>query len=40
MLCGTGKKENYYSLIPIYNKKKNQWELNGEPVSTILESEE
>jgi group I intron endonuclease len=35
MLCGDGKKSNYYQEIPIYNKKHKRWELYGEPVSTI-----
>lgn len=40
MLCGDGKKNNFYQTIPIYSKKKHQWMLNGEPVSTIPESGE
>lgn len=40
MLCGDGKKDNFYQTIPIYSKKKKQWILNGEPVSTISESGE
>ena len=40
MLCGDGKKDNFYKTIPIYSKKRQQWMLNGEPVSTISESGE
>lgn len=40
MLCGDGKQNNFYQQIPIYNKKKKQWLLNGEPVTTISESGE
>ena len=29
-----------YKQIPVFKKSINRWELNGEPVSTILESEE
>ena len=33
-------KNSIYNDVPIYKKIKKCWELNGEPVSTILESEE
>lgn len=37
MLCGDGKRNNFYQQLPIYNKRKKQWLLNGEPVTTIPE---
>lgn len=36
ILCGNG----YTKDVPVYKKKEKQWYLNGEPVSTILGSEE
>jgi group I intron endonuclease len=40
IIIGDVKENSLYKEIPIYKKKKKQWELNNEPVSTILESEE
>lgn len=40
ILTGYGRKENYYSKIPLYSKKKKQWTIEGKPVSTIVESNE
>lgn len=40
MLCGDGKRDNFYKNIPIYSKKQKQWLLNGAPVTTISESGE
>ena len=40
ILVGDVRKESQYNEIPVYKKKLGRWELKGEPVSTILESEE
>lgn len=40
ILRGDVRDTSIYKDVPIYRKKKKVWELNGEPVQTILESEE
>lgn len=40
ILTGDVRENSIYKEVPIYKKSKKYWELNGEPVSTILESEE
>lgn len=40
ILIGDVRPNSVYKEIPIYKKTKKCWELNDEPVSTILESEE
>ena len=40
ILTGDVRKNSIYKEVPIYKKSKKIWELNGKPVSTILESEE
>jgi group I intron endonuclease len=40
ILTGDVRNTSIYKEIPIYKKSLNRWELNGEPVSTILGSEE
>lgn len=39
ILLGDTRNNSIYQTVPIYRKKKKYWELNGEPVQTILESE-
>lgn len=38
ILTGDVRKESIYKTVPIYSKYRKQWELNGEPVSTMPES--
>lgn len=40
ILVGDVRDVSFYKTIPIYSKKRKQWELNGNPVMTILVSEE
>ena len=40
ILMGDVRKNSIYSEVPVYKKGTKTWELNGKPVSTILESEE
>ena len=40
ILIGDVRDTSIYKQIPVFKKSINRWELNGEPVSTILESEE
>lgn len=40
LLLGDVRKNSIYTDVPVYKKKQKIWELRGEPVSTILESEE
>lgn len=40
IIIGDVRENSIYKEVPIYKKIKKVWELNGEPVSTILESEE
>lgn len=40
ILSGDVRTNSIYNDIPVYKKSKQRWELKGEPVSTILESEE
>lgn len=40
ILTGDVRPESIYREVPIYKKQLKRWELNGEPVSTILGSEE
>lgn len=40
ILTGDVRDDSVYKTVPIYKKGTKTWELNGEPVSTILESEE
>lgn len=36
ILIGDVRNISIYKSIPVYKKKAKHWELNGEPVSTIL----
>lgn len=40
ILTGDVRPTSFYSDIPVYKKQKKQWLLQGQPVQTILESEE
>ena len=40
IITGDVRDNSIYKEIPIYSKKRKQWELKGKPVSTILGSEE
>ena len=40
ILQGDVRKDSFYNKIPIYKKSLKRWELNGEPLQTILGSEE
>lgn len=40
ILIGDVRKNSYYNDVPVYRKTLKRWELNGKPVSTILETQE
>ena len=40
ILMGDVRPNSIYKEVPVYKKSTKSWELNNEPVSTILESEE